>query len=70
MTDYDPKKWGKLCNKYRGIMGTLNSVRVVTARKKSENDAANKAWDEFDEACKEFEDVRNNMEEFRKEITS
>jgi len=33
-------------------------------------DAADKAWEEFDEAVNTFEDIRKTMEEFRSELLS
>ncbi len=70
MAEYDSEKWRGLCTKYREILDALNNANVVTIQKWAEKNAASKAWEEFDEACNAFEDVKNRMEEFRKELTS
>ena len=70
MINYDASEWKNLCTKYREILNTLNNVRVVTAQKLIAADAADKAWEEFDEAVNTFEDIRKTMEEFRKELLS
>jgi ppGpp synthetase/RelA/SpoT-type nucleotidyltranferase len=70
MINYDASEWKNLCTKYREILDTLNNTRVVTAQKLIAADAADKAWEEFDEAVKTFEDVKNKMEAFRKELLS
>ena len=70
MINYDAAEWKNLCTKYREILNTLNNVRVVTAQKLIAADAADKAWEEFDEAVNTFEDIRKKMEEFRKELLS
>ena len=70
MTEYDSEKWRNLCTKYHEILDALNNANVVTYQKWAENNAASKAWDEFDKACNAFEDVKNKMEEFRKELIS
>ena len=70
MINYDAAKWKNLCTNYREILDTLNNARVVTAQKLIAADAADKAWEEFDEAVKTFEDITNTMEKFRKELLS
>jgi len=70
MINYDATKWKNLCTKYRETLDTLNNARVVTAQKLIAADAADKAWEEFDEAVKTFEDITKTMEGFRKELLS
>lgn len=70
MINYDATEWKNLCTKYREILNTLNNARVVTAQKLIAADAADKAWEEFDEAVNTFEDIRKKMEEFRSELLS